>query len=107
MNYPRLKAIYEHKGMKALPIKTGQLLEIHEIVPQGDSTRISKFKGLVIQVKNPSSPTGTFTIRGASPLGRGTLERVFPLGYHKFDKVILLDAYKIRRSKIFYIREKI
>jgi ribosomal protein L19 len=66
MNFQRLKAIYDLKGMKALPIRAGHYLELHEVIPQGDSTRISKFKGLVIKVQNPQSPTGTFTIRGTT-----------------------------------------
>ncbi len=107
MNFQRLKAIYDLKWMSALPIKTGHYLELHEIVPQWDGTRISRFKWLVIKVQNPQSPTGTFTIRWTTAVWRVTLERVFPLGYHNFDKVIVLDSYKIRKSKLYYIRDKV
>jgi ribosomal protein L19 len=62
---------------------------------------------LVIKVQNPQSPTGTFTIRGTTAVWRVTLERVFPLGYHNFDKVIILDSYKVRKSKLYYIRDKV
>ncbi|MBQ9553725.1 50S ribosomal protein L19 [bacterium] len=64
-----------------------------------------KFKGLVIKVKKPGCADGTFTIRG---LAAGqTIEKVYPLSFPKFEKVLLLDEYKIRRSKLYYIREKI
>jgi large subunit ribosomal protein L19 len=36
-----------------------------------------------------------------------TIEKVYPLSYAKFAKVILLDEYKIRKSKLYYIREKV
>jgi large subunit ribosomal protein L19 len=36
-----------------------------------------------------------------------TIEKVYPLSYPKFEKVILLDAYKKRRSKLYYIRDKV
>jgi hypothetical protein len=60
---------------------------------------------LVIKVKNPNQPDGTFTIRGE--VARMTIEKIYPLSFPNFDKVLLLDDYKIRRSKLYYIREKI
>lgn len=60
---------------------------------------------MVIKVKNPNQPDGTFTIRGE--VARMTIEKIYPLSFPNFDKVLLLDDYKIRRSKLYYIREKI
>jgi large subunit ribosomal protein L19 len=36
-----------------------------------------------------------------------TIEKIYPLSFPNFDKVLLLDDYKIRRSKLYYIRDKI
>lgn len=36
-----------------------------------------------------------------------TIEKIYPLSFPNFDKVLLLDAYKVRQAKIYYIREKI
>jgi ribosomal protein L19 len=36
-----------------------------------------------------------------------TIEKIYPLSFKKFDKVLLLDDYKTRRSKLYYIREKV
>jgi len=60
---------------------------------------------LVISVKKPNHPDGTFTIRG--PVARMTIEKIYPLSFKKFDKVILIDDYKTRKSKLYYIREKL
>ena len=105
MYYNRLKNIYDKNQNIILPVKPGMFLEIHEIVWEWDTKRIWKFKGLVIKVKNPNQPDGTFTIRGEA--ARMTIEKIYPLSFPNFNKVILLDDYKIRRSKLYYIREKI
>lgn len=36
-----------------------------------------------------------------------TIEKIYPLSYTKFIKVILLDEYKVRKAKLYYLREKI
>jgi len=35
------------------------------------------------------------------------VEKIYPLSFNKFEKVTLLDDYKTRRSKLYYIREKV
>lgn len=105
MYYNRLKNIYDKNQNIILPVKPGMFLEVHEIVWEWDTKRIWKFKWLVIKVKNPNQPDGTFTIRGEA--ARMTIEKIYPLSFPNFSKVILLDDYKIRRSKLYYIREKI
>lgn len=101
MNNARLQELYQQKGYKTLAIKPGLYLELREKL--GD--RIWRFKGLVIKVQKPSHPDGTFTIRGVA--AGHTIEKVYPLSFPKFEKVIVLDEYKIRRSKLYYIREKV
>ncbi|NOZ44199.1 MAG: 50S ribosomal protein L19 [bacterium] len=59
----------------------------------------------MIKVRKPQHPDGTFTVRGA--VARSTIEKIYPLSFDKFDKVLLLDEYKVRRSKLYYIREKV
>lgn len=36
-----------------------------------------------------------------------TVEKIYPLSFPNFDKVLLMDDYKIRRSKLYYIRTKV
>jgi len=88
-----------------LPIKPGQLLEIHEIIKEKNNERIWKFKGIVIKVQNPNHPTGTFTVRGE--VAGVIVEKVYPLSYPNFKKIVLLDQWKIRRDKLYYLREKV
>lgn len=105
MNHEIMKYLSDTNGYNILPVKTGMQIELHERVWEGSTERIWKFKGLVIKVKKPWSVDGTFTIRG---LAAGqTIEKVYPLSFPKFEKVLLLDEYKIRKSKLYYIREKV
>jgi large subunit ribosomal protein L19 len=101
MNNERLQELYTQKGYKRLNIEVGQYLELHERL--GD--RIWRFKGLVIKLQKPSHPDGTFTIRGVT--AGHTIEKVYPLSFPTFEKVTVLDEYKIRRSKLYYIRDKV
>lgn len=105
MNYQRIEYITDTKGYKILPIKTGMQIEIHEKIGDAGAERIWRFKGLVIKVKKPNNPDGTFTIRGVA--AGQTIEKIYPLSFPKFEKVLLLDEYKTRRSKLYYIRDKV
>ena len=104
-NFERLKNVYNQNKYGILPITPGMILEIHENVWEGDTKRILKFKWLVIKVKKANHPDGTFTIRGDA--ARMTVEKIYPLSFPNFDKVLLMDNYKIRRSKLYYIRTKV
>lgn len=105
MNTQRLQAIAAKQQYTILPVKTGYQLEIHEKVGEGNNQRIWKFKGLVIKVKKPKHADGTFTIRGK--VAGMNIEKIYPLSFPNFEKVVLMDAYKVRQAKIYYIREKI
>jgi large subunit ribosomal protein L19 len=105
MNYKRLQAVYDKNGASLLPVKEGMYLEIHEKVGEGSTERTRRFKGLVIKTKKVNHPDGTFTIRGTA--SGNTIEKIYPLSFNKFEKVLLLDEYKVRKSKLYYMRDKI
>lgn len=105
MNHERLKYISDTNGYTILPVKAGMQVELHERVGEGSTERIWKFKGLIIKVRKPGSADGSFTIRGL--VAGQTIEKVYPLSFPKFEKVILMDEYKVRRAKLYYIREKV
>jgi large subunit ribosomal protein L19 len=104
MNFERIKALQDKNNVSLLDVQAGMYLEIHEKL-EGDNNRVWRFKGLVIKVKKPQNADGSFTIRGT--VAGVEVEKIYPLSFTKFEKVILLDDYKIRKSKLYYIREKI
>ncbi|MDR2189926.1 MAG: 50S ribosomal protein L19 [Candidatus Peribacteria bacterium] len=105
MHYARLKSVYDKNGASLLPVKKGMYLEIHEKVGEGSTERTRRFKGLVIKTQKDNHPDGTFTIRGTA--SGVSIEKIYPLSFPKFEKVLLLDEYKTRQSKLYYMRDKI
>ena len=105
MNYQRLQSVYSKNGYPILPVRTGMFIEVHEKVWEGSTERIWKFKGLVIKTKKENHPDGTFTMRWTCSWV--TVEKIYPFSFNKFEKVLLLDEYKVRKSKLYYMRDKI
>lgn len=105
MNTQRLQSLRVHHGYHILPVQPGMQLEIHEKVGEGNNQRIRRFKGLVIKVRKPKHAEGSFTIRGK--VAGVSIEKIYPLSFPNFTQVLLLDEYKIRRAKLYYMREKI
>ena len=105
MNYQRLQSVYSKNGYPILPVRTGMFIEVHEKVWEGSTERIWKFKGLVIKTKKENHPDWTFTMRWTCSWV--TVEKIYPFSFNKFEKVLLLDEYKVRKSKLYYMRDKI
>ncbi|HMY81130.1 MAG TPA: 50S ribosomal protein L19 [Candidatus Absconditabacterales bacterium] len=105
MNFQRIQKLAQQKEYTRMPIKVGQQLEIHEQMGDGDNSRIWKFKGLVIALHKPNHHDGTFTVIGETSGVK--IQKTYPLSFPKFAKIILLDEFKTRKSKIYYIKEKV
>ncbi|AEJ18649.1 50S ribosomal protein L19 [Gracilinema caldarium] len=84
--------------------KVGDTVKVHFKIVEGKTERIQAYEGLVIAMKN-SRIGKTFTVRKNS-YGVG-VERVFPLHSPRVVKVELMRPGKVRRAKLYYIRDKI
>jgi large subunit ribosomal protein L19 len=84
--------------------KVGDTVKVHFKIVEGKNERIQVYEGLVIAMKN-SRVGKTFTVRKNS-YGIG-VERVFPLHSPRIARVELLRPGKVRRAKLYYIRDKI
>ncbi|HAE20973.1 MAG TPA: 50S ribosomal protein L19 [Spirochaetaceae bacterium] len=90
---------------KELPdVKAGDTVRVHFKIVEGKNERIQIYEGLVIAIKN-AGLSRTFTVRKNS-YGVG-VERVFPMHSPRIDKLEVLRCGKVRRGKLYYIREKI
>lgn len=105
MNFERLKKIKEEKDYRVLDICPWQYIELHEIMWEWNNQRIWKFKWMVLKVRRPNSPEWTFTIRGK--VAGITVEKIYPLSFNNFQKVYVIEEHRTRRSKLYYLREKI
>jgi large subunit ribosomal protein L19 len=84
--------------------KVGDTVKVHFKIVEGKNERIQIYEGLVIAMKN-SQVGKTFTVRKNS-YGVG-VERIFPLHSPRIARVEVSRPGKVRRAKIYYIRDKI
>jgi large subunit ribosomal protein L19 len=84
--------------------KVGDTVKVHFKIVEGKNERIQIYEGLVIAMKN-SQVGKTITVRKNS-YGVG-VERVFPIHSPRIARVELVRPGKVRRAKLYYIREKI
>jgi large subunit ribosomal protein L19 len=86
-----------------LPIfRVGDTLRLQVKVVEGEKERIQSFEGIVIKM-NRGGNRATFTVRKIS-YGIG-VERIFPLHSPRIDKIQVLSRGKVRRAKLYYLRE--
>lgn len=79
----------------------GDTVTVHYKIKEGNKERIQQFRGVVIQ-RSGSSFTETFTVRKMS--GSIGVERIFPVSSPFIDKIELNKHGKVRRARIFYLR---
>ncbi len=68
------------------------------------TTRLQAFEGLVLSVKHGTEAGATFTVR-ATLSGVG-VEKTFPLYSPMIDSIEIIRRSKVRRAKLYFIREK-
>lgn len=106
MNFERIKKLAQvYNNAEVWDVKPGQEVEIYEKIKEGNNERIWRFKWLVIKVKHPNLHTGSFTVRWK--VLWITVEKIYPLSSTSIEKIVLLDEKKIRRAKLYFIRNKI
>ncbi|GHV12703.1 50S ribosomal protein L19 [Spirochaetia bacterium] len=100
-----IKAIEEAQMKSEVDdFKVGDTVKVHFKIVEGKNERIQIYEGLVIAMKN-SRVGKTFTVRKNS-YGVG-VERVFPIHSPRIAKVEVVRPGRVRRAKLYYIREKI
>jgi large subunit ribosomal protein L19 len=82
---------------------SGDTLKVHYKIVEGKTERVQVFEGLCIARKR-SGGRKTFTVRKIS-YGVG-VERTFPLASPRIHKIEVLRRGKVRRAKLYYIRER-
>ena len=82
----------------------GDTIKVHVKIKEGDKERIQVFEGTVIAKKN-GGISETFTVRRVA-YGCG-VEKTFPLHSPNVAKVVVVRHGKVRRSKLYYLRDRV
>ena len=82
---------------------SGDTINVHYKIKEGSKERIQQFQGVVLQIKNRNSSGETFTVRKIS--NGIAVERIFPSGSPNVDKIEVLRKGKVRRAKLYYLRD--
>ena len=87
---------------KNLPIlKIGDKIKVGLKIIEGNKERVQSYIGIIIAKKN-SSINSTITVRKS--LQETGIERVFLIHSPKIDSITVLQSSKVRRSKLYYLR---
>jgi len=88
---------------KSIEFGAGDNITIHYKIKEGNKERIQQFKGVVLQRKGKGT-TETVTVRKVS--GGIGVERIIPIKSPFIDKIEMHKRGKVRRARIFYLRDR-
>ncbi len=93
---------------KEMPdIKPGDTIRVHQKIKEGKEKkeRIQVFEGVVLALKHGRDISGTLTVRRT--VGDVSIERIFPVHSPNVEKIEILEKGKVRRAKLYYLRERV
>ncbi|MBP3285009.1 MAG: 50S ribosomal protein L19 [Clostridia bacterium] len=100
-----MKSINEEQLRTDLPqLNIGDTAKVYYKVIEGSRERIQMFEGTIIK-KRGAGISETFTVRRIS-YGVG-VERVFPVHSPKIDKIEIVRTGKVRRAKLYYLKDRV
>ena len=87
-------------------LRAGDVVRVHERIKEGERERVQIFEGLVIARKHGDGINATFTVRKIASRNVG-VERIFPIHSPAIEKIEILRHEKVRRGKLYYVRNLI
>ncbi|MBE3593903.1 MAG: 50S ribosomal protein L19 [Candidatus Carbobacillus altaicus] len=98
-----IREIVAHQLRNDIPdFRAGDTVRVHVKVVEGGRERVQVFEGVVIK-RQHGGIHETFTVRKIS-YGVG-VERTFPLHSPRIDRIEVVKQGKVRRAKLYYLRE--
>src|SRR3990167_23728 len=93
------------EARKNLDLRPGDTVRVWQKIEEKGKTRLQAFEGLVLARKHGTEAGGTFTVRRvASGVG---VEKIYPIYSPVIDKIDLVKRSRVRRAKLYFIRDKV
>lgn len=93
------------RATKTMPeLQAGDIVKVYRKIKEGTKERIQVFEGIIIAKKGGQSSSPMITVRKVS--GGVGVELVLPIYSPSIDKIEVVKRAKVRRSKLYYIRDK-
>ncbi len=93
------------EARRKLDIRAGDTVRVHQKIEEKGKYRIQVFEGLVLARKHGKEAGGTFTVRRV--LSGVGVEKIFPLYSPMIEKIEIVKRSRVRRAKLYYIRDKV
>jgi len=100
-----MSGVVDLTNKELIDFNSGDTVRIFYKIIEGGKSRVQPFEGIVISKKG-TGVSKTFTVRriGADSIG---VERIFPLYSPNIDKIEIVSYGKVRRAKLYYLRERV
>lgn len=92
------------ESRKALDMRVGDTVQVFQKITEKGKTRIQMYEGLVISRNHGTEAGATFTVRRVA--GGYGMEKIYPLYSPNIDDIKVVRRSKVRRAKLYYIRDK-
>ena len=100
-----IKAFTNEQLKETVPsFEIGDTVRVENKIKEGNRERIQLFEGTII-AKNGGGISETFTVRRVS-YGVG-VEKTFPVHSPNVEKVEIVRHGKVRRAKLYYLRDRV
>ena len=93
------------EARKTMDIRPGDTVRVMQKIKEKDKFRLQAFEGLILARKHGTEAGATITVRKVSS-GVG-VERIFPLYSPMIEKIEVVKRARVRRAKLYFIREKV
>lgn len=92
------------RNKKVPDLRSGDIIKVTRKIKEGSKEISQTFEGIIIAIKGRQSSSPMMTVRKVSH-GVG-VELILPIYSPNISKIVLVKRAKVRRAKLYYIREK-
>ncbi|MCL5611504.1 MAG: 50S ribosomal protein L19 [Chloroflexi bacterium] len=97
-----IKAVEAKKNENIPELRSGDSVNVHVKIKEGDRERIQEFKGIVIRLRKGGNDAN-ITVRRMASNGIG-VERTFLLRSPRIDKVVVERHNQVNRAQLYFMR---